>query len=293
MKSLPGIKLLIDRNLRHKAIRAEGAIQQRKIKWGPHELEVEIHGYRGKALPSAESELQQLESLATISRLANEGHLELYSSTELDLESFSASRGLQGFAGDILADVEIRKVQSAVERSFFQATVDFHKHIHGDQVGRWCEEFLLKLDAKTVDQIIEHYGSLPDFYRKNLRNVSRYQEMCRHLTSQSHYRDAFHLWTAEVNDLDYFLTGDLRFINVMTQSTKIELRSPPITPTALLAKLGIKRFDPIPLTDRRFMHLFEREPPPRLPFTRRIYNCFRHRIGKHFRFLGNKSGDQE
>lgn len=251
------IKLLVDRNLRYKAVRAEGAIQQRTIQWGPHEIEAKIHGYRGKPLPSVEVELQQLKALATISRLTTEGKLELFSSTELEFESFSAARGFQGFAGDILADAEIQSVESAVERSFFQSTIDFRQHIDGDQVGRWCEEFLLKLDVTKVNRIIKHYVDLPDFCRQNLLNIARYQELCRHLSTLGHYRDAFHLWTAEVNGLDFFLTGDRRFVNVMTQSTKIDLPSPPISPVELLGNLGIEKFDSVPLADRKFTNLFE------------------------------------
>jgi hypothetical protein len=68
---------------------------------------------------------------------------------------------------------------------------------------------------------------------------------------ENHYRDALHLWTAEVNGLDYFLTADKTFINVMTKTSRVPLPTRPISPSDLLAELGVTQIDPLPIVDDR------------------------------------------
>ena len=107
---------------------------------------------------------------------------------------------------------------------------------------------------------------LPDYYRQNFANLKRFREICEPITKNTkakqdkkdeQIRDAFHLWTAEVNNLDYFLTADKKFINLMTVSSKIDLPTPPIAAATLLEKLGISKLDPLPVMDDRFRYWFE------------------------------------
>jgi hypothetical protein len=82
-------------------------------------------------------------------------------------------------------------------------------------------------------------------------NLDRFRELCSGLTRQ-HYPDADHLWTAEANNLDYFLTADRAFINVMTLTRRLALRSKLISPRDLLAELGGTQLDRLPITDDKF-----------------------------------------
>jgi hypothetical protein len=75
-----------------------------------------------------------------------------------------------------------------------------------------------------------------------------FKEICRDL-SEKHYPDAFHLWTADMNELDYFLSADKKFVSVMTLTKGTQLISRPIAPRDLLECFGITELDPLPIAD--------------------------------------------
>lgn len=288
------LKLLLDTNLRRWALRAEGVVKQETLNWGGvHDVTVEVHGYRGKELPDAEWKLLQLKSLPTVARLAKENQIQLLSSTELQFEGFHSSRSFEGFVGDIFAGTKIGRVPAAVERSYFWSTTDLGKYMSGDNFAGWCRDFLLQLKPENIRTLLDYFPDMPEIHRESVRNVSRYQEICRYLKSNDHIRDAFHMWTAEVNGLDYFLTGDRKFINVMNESTPITMKSPPISPSKLLETMGIDQFDPLPLTDRKFQYFIGGPPsrgePRARAICRRLWNKFR----KAAFFRVGKSGDQK
>lgn len=252
------LKVLIDRNLEQLAVRAEGATKTETIQWGPHNISSEIHGYRGKPMPQGDWLALQLRALPTIARLAKEGKLIFCTSQELGFESFQAARGYQGFVGDIFRDISFKDVPPAIDRSYFSQSGDLGEYTSGEAQAKWCKEFLLKVsDERKLLKALERYDALPEFNRQNIANLSRFRELCANLTTSDHHRDAFHLWTAEVNGLDYFVTADKRFINVMTKSKRVDLPTPPISPAELLERLGVRELDPLPLDDRRFRNLFD------------------------------------
>jgi hypothetical protein len=49
--------------------------------------------------------------------------------------------------------------------------------------------------------------------------------------------DAFHLWCAEHNECDYFLTLDFKLIKVLQQNQKIKLKIRPVCPSELLREV--------------------------------------------------------
>ena len=226
----------------------------------------DIHGYRGKELPEGKWLPEQIKALPTIARLAREGRIIFCTSTELRFERFHASSGMSGLVGDLFRGIDYEQVPPAVERSYFWQTVDVNKYASGKGQAEWYREFLLKVDENQFFNIIDEHMELPDCYRKNFANLRRFREICEPITKNTkakqdkkdkQIRDAFHLWTAEVNNLDYFLTADEKFINLMTASSKIDLPTPPVAPATLLEKLGISKLDPLPVTDDRFRYWFE------------------------------------
>jgi len=255
------VKVLLDRNLRHLAIRAQLAVRSSgPTKWGSTTLaSTPIHGITGKALPSDEWKREQLTCLATIGRLAREGRIEVFTCTEIGMEEMNAATWLQNQLGDIFFGVKIDELPSAVERSYFHQTIDFSKYASGDATAEFVDEFLLKVRQEHVSVIQQRMKDLPAFDLANLQNVERFRELCKGLGTKDHRRDAFHLWTAEVHFLDYFLTGDKRFVNAMTQSKRMEFVTRPVTPVQLLGILGLPPLDPIPLADGRFYHLHEQQ----------------------------------
>jgi hypothetical protein len=87
-----------------------------------------------------------------------------------------------------------------------------------------------------------------EFEQRCLMSLDTFRLIACHLP-QTHYPDAFHLWTAEVHGLDYFLTVDKKFINVMSRTLRSALHARPISPRDLLSELGIKELDELPIHD--------------------------------------------
>jgi len=52
------------------------------------------------------------------------------------------------------------------------------------------------------------------------------------------------------NELDYFLTADRAFINVMTKTARVQLKTKPIAPRELLDELEISERERVPITIR-------------------------------------------
>jgi len=191
--------------------------------------------------------------------LAREGKIVFCTSRELKFEALGGSLAWQGSRGDLFRRITYEHVPAAIERSYFWQTIDLAKYASGEgQVG-WYKNFLLKVDENQLLERLKGYMGLPDFDRQNIENLGRFRELCKYLDTDDHIRDAFHLWTAEVNNLDYFLTVDKKFINKMTQSTPLSLPTPPITPADLVEKLGIGILDALPLSDQKFRNLLETE----------------------------------
>lgn len=251
------LKLLIDRNIEHLSVLAESAVQEQTLQWGEITVCNDVHGYRAKELPRGDWKRHQLKMLPTIARLVHEEKLIFCTSAELGFESWHASVGLRGRHGDIFRGIEYEEVPAAIERSYFRQTVDFRNHISGNEQAKWCKEFLLRLDERTFPEELMERMKLPEFMRRNIANLGRFKKICSYLDTDDHIRDAFHLWTAETNGLDYFLTADKKFINKILNSTPLDFPTPPISPASLLERLEITEFDPLPLTDRTFRSIFE------------------------------------
>lgn len=270
------IRLLLDRNLRDQALRARPASRVQTTRRGNREYRAQIAGVIGKELPKLPQEAwlrEQVLCLPTIASLAREGRLVLFSCTEVDVEEMRASMPLQNRFGDIFEGVRINRLSSAVERTYFHQTIDFREYVSGDSAASFIRDFLLKLDEKQFLPLLEQHMNLPAFDLENLRNLRRFKEICEDLHSDGQLRDAFHLWTAEVHGLDYFLTADGRFIRVMTDTKRIELPTRPICPVQLLEVLDLPRLDPLPLGPGEYrdaLDVFFVERPPQPTWRRRL-----------------------
>lgn len=198
-----------------------------------------------------------MKALLTVARLAREGVLIFCTSVEIGFERFNASAGFQGFVGDLFRDIKYQHVPAAIERSYFSQSIDTGKYASGQAQADWYKDFLLEVDENQLLDTLKEYTELPSFDLNNIANLHRFKELCRYLDTDDYRRDAFHLWTAEVNKLDYFLTDDKSFINKMTLSTPLDLPTPPISPVRLLDTLRITGLDPLPLSDQRFRYIFE------------------------------------
>jgi hypothetical protein len=147
---------------------------------------------------------RQMEALPTIGRLCREGRVSLCRSTELSLEAMKGKYRGGNVIGDLLGEVKLVHVPCAIDRSKFQQ-MDLEQYIEKTTVVQFCK-LLFHIDAAALESpwLIER---LTDSELTNLRNLARFRTLCSTL-AESQYPDALHLWTAEVNGLDYFLTAD-------------------------------------------------------------------------------------
>jgi hypothetical protein len=190
---------------------------------------------------------RQVEAMPTMARVVGDGRLTLVDSTELSLEEIKGTYvGVSGIAGDLFRDVRWSHVPAAIERSKFQK-MDMDSYTMKETVVAFCK-ILLGFDCKAVAARPRFLQRFTDFEQKNLLSLDRFRQICAAL-SENHYPDALHLWTAEVNRLDYFLTADRAFINVMTKTSRIALTTRPIAPVDLLEVLGVTEMDPMPIAD--------------------------------------------
>jgi hypothetical protein len=193
----------------------------------------------------------QVEALPTIMRLAREGIILLFSYIELDFETIRGSFEFRGGKGDLLKDVKIDDIPSAVDRSKLQQTADFFEKI---TLIKFCK-FLIEVNVRELEKRQNWFIlKFTDFERQNIKSLNRFKELCSAL-DETHYPDAFHLWTAEVNGLDFFLTADRKFINVMNKTSRAQLKTKPIAPVDFLDYLVIKDREPMPVQDYDFHYL--------------------------------------
>lgn len=165
---------------------------------------------------------------------------------ELNIEAIRGAHGMAGTFGDLLAKVKLRRIQPAVERSRFHQTIDFRAYTEKDaQVELCCN--LLAWDAGILRNATVFWDSLPAFEQANLLRLDEFRGLCQGLT-QNHYPDAFHLWTAERNGLDYYLTMERKFRELMSRS-KIQFKCKVASLEELLQRFGVSKLDPVPLPE--------------------------------------------
>jgi hypothetical protein len=244
------ISVLIDLSVRRHAVFTEDAQIEKRIDWGGRAHSPLIAAWKRRPDRSAmEVWLQkQISCLPTITRLARGGTVECYSYVELMFEESRGRRGMRGTFGDLFAGVNMKNCPSVVNRSRFRQNVDFSEYLRKEGLPELCD-FMLKLDASLLRRAAEFWNTLPVFEQENLIQLERFQSLCRRL-SERHYSDAFHLWTAEANGLDYFLLVDKKFVNAMGGIRDLNFRCRPISPEQLLSVMGITEVDPHPFPSR-------------------------------------------
>jgi len=197
----------------------------------------------------------EFECLPTVARVAHEERVQFCTYSELENEAMKRPQGFPAtLVGDLFRGIKFRRIDAAIERScFFQ--MEMSKFLSPEQMIKFCT-WLLECDSRSPRlDALESSGHVPPFYIGNLRKVERYRSLCSGL-SERQYADAFHLWTAEVNGLDYFLTMDRKFIRAMTESSRLSLPCKPIPPSVLLDVLGVRDRDPFPHPENLTMDIF-------------------------------------
>jgi len=239
--------VLIDLSVIRHAVLSQETWVEKTIRWANRDVVTRIAGWKPKTPPTGLWLRQQIGCLPTICRLAREGAIVLYTYSELEFEEWQGRRGMQGTFGDLFSGIRIRKCPAAVNRLRFRRNVDFQYYLKREEVIDFCR-FLLKLDPLVLRQAHEVWSTLPAFEQETLLHLQQFKSLCRHLP-EKHYPDAFHLWTAEANRLDYFLMLDRKFPNALKGKRDLGFRCRPVSPDELLNSMGISERDPYPYTD--------------------------------------------
>ncbi|MCG9722906.1 hypothetical protein [Shewanella sp. Isolate7] len=167
--------------------------------------------------------------------------LSLLSKPELCDDLFAPS------LGNLFPSYEMREVEPAIERSYFFQSQLTH-YLNTSNVVKFCKWLNTKGIEDSALNLIQS-KTLPECMINNLKNISRYQEMCRMLQKDEQYIDAFHLWTGEVNNIDYFLTVDKKFINAIKRSNS---KCKPVLPSQLLDLIGVTKIEPFKFKENFF-----------------------------------------
>jgi predicted nucleic acid-binding protein len=202
---------------------------------GPRNSSVEIVTRQVVNIPSDQHWKQaQSDAMIAVAKWAREGRVHLFTYSEIEQETLRGTFFPSMTTNDCLKDTNIDRVPAAIERSKFQqmSENEFCRKETRIQFLRW----LLSLNEKDLAQRPRAMEMFTAFERRNVESLSRFREICKHV-AENQLPDAFHLWTAEVNGFDYFITADRKFINVLTKSSRIALPTRPICPTDFVAEL--------------------------------------------------------
>lgn len=125
-------------------------------------------------------------------------------------------------------------------------------------------KILSALGKEDIRIFIEHAKArnLSEFEIESLRTIDRFHFFCQKSGKPEDYVDIFHLWTAERNDLDVFLTLDGAFQDFISpilneEKKKIDIKTQVMKPLDLLLELGIDEPDPVPMEADRFYYVHE------------------------------------
>jgi len=200
-----------------------------------------IVGYiRKPPLPEKQARRQnEIDWFPTIAQLSEYEHIKLFTYDELNFESWFRSEDSK--IGNVFSESSVTFVEPAISRSHFRQG-DMLEQIRSENKVDFFES-LLKW-TPDLFQSTEFESYLPKLTLDSIKNIDRFKKIAEALTAEQ-LQDAFHLWTAEVNDIPYFLTIDFKFINAIRNKAKskkkpFDMVCEPITPQELSKKLGIK-----------------------------------------------------
>jgi hypothetical protein len=200
------LKVLFDACLWNETVTRDYYMVRKDIDWGGrnHHIaiaELQPRKLRGKNLAGS-SEI--FEAMKNVARLAESGRIRLYDTVELMFEWMGRPVGpWRNTEFDLFKNLTISRLKSPVERavvfSGFDSNDDFM-----DQKRRWLQSI----------------------------QEPRFLELKR-VIDRKHWADAFHLWTAEVCELDCFLTLEKKFRNNLASQKKLTSTVEVLSPSDL------------------------------------------------------------
>lgn len=193
----------------------------------------------------------QIEALPTVARLARQNIISLHSYFELLAEDWRGHSFPAKSIGNAFRDAVVKEVATPIDRSLFSQS-DMAQFVGKESQISFCEWLIRNgADLLTNPKALE---KIPEGQISALRNLDRYREICRSL-SPAHYVDALHLWTGELNCIEYFLTTDTKLVRALSSNKRLTLRCKAIYPEDLLIELDVNDREPLPFEYGRRYYL--------------------------------------
>lgn len=179
---------------------------------------------------------KEIDSLPVIAELIHRGIVSPFTTHELKAEAYSVVEFPPVRRDDVFAGVEFAYLKSPLDRSKWG--LSSAQYLDRESVIKYCEYFFLSPSKDRLETFIDGMRhnptySLTKFEERCLRHVSTFRNICRNI-DRAHYPDALHLWTAEENGIDVFLSVDKKFRNVMERQN-VHLHCKILFPSELLS----------------------------------------------------------
>jgi|SRR5271166_5901509 len=94
------VSALVDLSVLRRGVLTQDALVQKTIRWAGRDFLTPVAAWMPKPQPKESWLRRQIECLPTISRLARESKIVLYTYSELEFEEWQGRRGMQGTFGD-------------------------------------------------------------------------------------------------------------------------------------------------------------------------------------------------
>ncbi len=268
------VSALLDNNVIGGAECARYVERDEELDWGEVRTSLKVTGIVRKQLAQNNAYQLEMDAIHTVGRLIREERIRAFTYHELKFERARRRPFVQEF--NALRECEIEMCCSPIERSKFRVTGNFSEHLRKggkkdkdngffdntySQIGfiKW----LANINKSQVEAILSNAElfHLSEFEIESLESLGWFQKLCRKFGGEENYPDAFHLWTAERNNLDYFLTLENKMANIFHDIVKgrkaISMNVRVVKPTELLAEIGVKELDTVPIENNRFYRLHE------------------------------------
>jgi hypothetical protein len=223
-----------------------------------------VGGFVRRKADSNSAYQRQIDALVTVGKLIREHRIQAFTYIELVIEGWR--RGVDESAFNGLAGCQIKKCDAPLERSRFFRTAKFTDYmVKGDKDDeKYGEdtsisqirfvEFLLGLTEDHAQALISSRELLrmTPFEIESLHNLPWFRAMCRIAQSSKNYPDMLHIWAAQRNRMDVFLTLETTLPNIAEHFPKkkgctASFPTVVLQPLQLLERLGIADPDPVPI----------------------------------------------
>jgi hypothetical protein len=263
------MRVMLDNSIEGHSQFADSMKMTTQIQWGGAIHASHIAGFVRKKIHPDSTYQAEIDALFTIGRLIRNDYLQAFTYNELRFEGWR--RVIGEVAYDALAGCEVKHCAAPLERSRFFQTSEFFEYVSkGGKKDRKAGkntsmsqsrfvEWLLGLTNESILKLISLKDTLniTDFEIDSLGNIDWFRAMCRTAQSPENYPDMLHLWAAQRNSMDIFLTLEKRLPNIVIHFPKNETCCPTfptqvLRPLELMTHLGITELDPVPIKPGRF-----------------------------------------